>query len=118
MTKEKAIEILNETYDGFLIAEKVCSDAFKDEITDRKIALLTAIDVLKQSSTVEAEPENGWISVKDRLPDDDTLVLVYSRQGNYMNLKVDYIHGGKWFNSMLVTHWMPLPTPPKEVDTE
>lgn len=73
MTKEKAIEILNETYDGFLIAEKVCSDAFKDEITDRKIALLTAIDALEQ--------DNGWISVKDRLPDEDTWVLVYARQG-------------------------------------
>lgn len=47
MTRVKAIEVLNEAYDGFLIAEKVCSDAFKDEITDRKIALLTAIDALE-----------------------------------------------------------------------
>ena len=61
MTKAKAIEILNEAYDGFLIAEKVCSDAFKDEITDRKIALLTAIDVL-QDSSVEVEPMDEYIS--------------------------------------------------------
>ena len=51
MTKAKAIEVLNEAYDGFLIAEKVCSDAFKDEITDRKIALLTAIDALETSAS-------------------------------------------------------------------
>lgn len=57
-----------------------------------------------------------WISVKDRMPDEDTLVLVYSRQGSYMNLKVDYIHGGKWFNSMLVTHWRPLPDLPENED--
>lgn len=55
-----------------------------------------------------------WISVKDRLPEEDTWVLVYSRQGRYTNLKVDYIHGGKWFHSFYVTHWMPLPEPPKE----
>ena len=57
-----------------------------------------------------------WISVKERLPDEDTWVLVYSRQGSYMNLKVDYIHGGKWFNSMLVTHWRPLPEPPESAE--
>lgn len=56
---------------------------------------------------------NEWISVKDRLPEEDTWVLVYAKQGSYMNLKVDYIHDGQWFNSLLVTHWCYLPEPPK-----
>lgn len=57
--------------------------------------------------------QTTWVSVKDRLPDPFTWVLVYSKQGNYMNLKVDYVHSGRWFNSMCVTHWMPLPEPPE-----
>lgn len=60
-----------------------------------------------------------WISVKDRLPNENIRVLVYAKQGSYINLKVDYIcNGGMWFNSMMVTHWMPLPELPKETDVE
>ena len=60
-----------------------------------------------------------WISVKDRLPNENTRVLVYAKQGCYMNLRIDYIcNGGMWFYSMMVTHWMPLPELPKETDVE
>ena len=61
-----------------------------------------------------------WISVKDRLPE---------RSGNYLVVE-ELKSGGKltfmrWFNSNIpteftysphVTHWMPLPEPPKEDD--
>lgn len=60
-----------------------------------------------------------WISVKERLPNENTRVLVYAKQGCYMNLRVDYIcNGGMWFYSMMVTHWMPLPELPKETDAK
>ena len=118
MTKAKAIEILNETYDGFLIAEKVCSDAFKDEITDKKIALLTAIDALGQDPSVEAEHDNGWISVKDRMPEEGVDVLVYGYK--YLDRKgadVDFVdkESGNFFyyDDGRVTHWRPLPEPPE-----
>lgn len=109
MTKEKAIEILNETYDGFLIAEKVCSDAFKDEITDRKIALLTAIEVLEQ--------DNEWISVKDRMPEEGVDVLVYL---NRKGADVDFVdrESGNFFyyDEGEITHWRPLPELPESED--
>ena len=107
MTKAKTVEILNETYDGFLIAEKVCSGAFKDEITDRKIALLTAIDALEQN--------NGWISVKDRLPEPKAMVLAHCTNGRmltmgYFDKDLEYLTSGR------VTHWMPLPPKPESED--
>ena len=72
----------------------------------------------QEADIEELLKEREWISVKDRLPEEDTWVLVYAKQGFYMNLKVDYIYHGEWFNSLLVTHWMPLPEPPKEGDVE
>jgi hypothetical protein len=63
---------------------------------------------------VEAEHDKGWISVEDRMPEPNTWVLVFAKQGSYMNLRVDYItRDSIWFNSMCVTHWQPLPEPPK-----
>lgn len=42
---------------------------------------------------------SGWISVKDRLPETRDNVLTYTKHDK-------------------VTHWMPLPEPPKETDNE
>ena len=50
-----------------------------------------------------------WISVKDRLPDVGKLVLVYN---GINGVCLDY-HDGVTFSYHYVTHWMPLPHPPK-----
>ena len=57
-----------------------------------------------------------WISVKDRLPEKHTFNLVYSDEtgidviyfgyrGIFQNDYADEVKG--------ITHWMPLPEPPK-----
>lgn len=55
-----------------------------------------------------------WISVDERLPEDDHTVLVWSHRNSkeYFNV---YDHG-KWviMETEDITHWMPLPEPPKE----
>ena len=51
----------------------------------------------------------GWISVKDRLPDVGKFVLIYSENNGVF---MDY-HDGATFGYYDVTHWMPLPQPPK-----
>lgn len=73
--------------------------------------------------------ECGWISVKDELPPDDEYVLVYV----YGQIKVYFYavsddgqerchwwedEGGSFHSDITdgdVTHWMPLPSPPKEM---
>ena len=50
-----------------------------------------------------------WISVAKRLPDIGVEVLVYSEN---FGIHVDY-YDGDAFGYFHVTHWTPLPEPPK-----
>ena len=58
---------------------------------------------------------NEWISVRDRMPEDDTYVLVYSG-GRYQVAAHTSDNGNCWYQNgryfMVATHWMPLPEPP------
>jgi hypothetical protein len=55
-----------------------------------------------------------WISVKDRLPEDASDVLIVWVDGVSIAC---YDDGWNKIGTMLrsVTHWMPLPNPPEEV---
>ena len=61
-----------------------------------------------------------WISVEDRLPEDDSDVLAYSRNGEEGRIYPANYAKGVWFDCIFTTpatdtttHWMPLPQPPK-----
>lgn len=62
-----------------------------------------------------------WISVKDRLPEKGERVLCTDGHGVFEQYRIERneIHG-EWQRCGLpallqrVTHWMPLPKPPKE----
>ena len=56
-----------------------------------------------------------WISVKDRLPEIGTLALVFGSAGAMTVAR--YIAWAEWVVPGMfsaITHWMPLPAPPKE----
>lgn len=65
-----------------------------------------------------------WISVKDKLPEKDIIVLAFD--GTYIEtMQYWYDEEGKqiWFSPPAppkdnVTHWMPLPKPPEEYGME
>lgn len=57
----------------------------------------------------------GWISVKERLPERYERILTYDK---YSGVKENWLlrsfHGVSWSYGFHVTHWMPLPEPPKD----
>lgn len=72
--------------------------------------------------------EMEWISVKDKLPpngDELVLVVVHGYRGDIVSMNAveigSYTSKDGWIlktfpelENMQVTHWMPLPEPPKE----
>lgn len=100
MTIDRAIEILNpehrEAYNGLDEVNEACRMG------------------------MEALERQRWIPVSERVPEDEELVLTY-KNGQfdvqvYEKRRNGWICGG-WFWSLgTVTHWMPLPKPPKEGD--
>ena len=63
-----------------------------------------------------------WIPVTERLPDAGERVLCYCRANIYEVMKMrtdgDWVYGTNHiYMHSFVTHWMPLPQPPKEEAT-
>ena len=62
-----------------------------------------------------------WISVEDRLPENNQWALCFMKDksfGTFRVLQWNYVDwrwndGNEWFDEKDVTHWMPLPRPPK-----
>lgn len=115
MTREEVIRLLRQfihQFDG-----RDVEDAFVDEVLE------FAADMLEQDA-------RGWISVKDRLPNTGEKVIVFAI-GKYdgfigdttyaISMMIDRPSGKRWavpwqyFDvDYEITHWMPLPEPPKE----
>lgn len=102
----------------------------------RTIGLQDALRALETEQTVDAATiiQSGWISVKDKMPEDsgDYIVLndgrieiaPYDKEAaqegfypfGYEDKEIDEIGNTliDWIEISGVTHWMPLPEPPQE----
>lgn len=106
--------------------EECCSDASKEIIksaTDNDRQFVEWLTELKSKQ---------WISCKDKMPDDNELVLFcYVGESGKKSVHYGYhqtvrglgsswgkISGGWRYCNDDVTHWMPLPEPPKDGDKE
>ena len=71
---------------------------------------LQGCNILREAvAAIREKEERRWIPVTERLPDIGIEVLVYSEDDG---ICVDYCDGDS-FVCYYVTHWMPLPKPPK-----
>lgn len=56
-----------------------------------------------------------WISVKDRLPEDNQRVIAFIPTNDNAPIDADRFVCNRWVRyGWKVTHWMPLPELPKE----
>ena len=77
-----------------------------------------AMKIIEKAPTI-----GGWVSVKDRLPNDGQDVLAYLYNGEETRTAPFNYDKGTWYDCVMnctvainsITHWMPLPEPPKEV---
>lgn len=90
-TKEKLVELL----DRFVYDEWYGNDEIADELISNGVTV------------------QEWISVGDRLPEDSATVLVCHKNG--LVTTNAWLGAHWWFKDERnpITHWMPLPQPPK-----
>ncbi len=110
----KAIEVLSSKYTNISTTSPI-EDAWKD-LSKAKRAAIAAL---------QAQLNDGWISVEERLPEPTGMqrefYLVALSNGVVKELAFEFNHYENmlfdvgWHNTAYpVTHWQPLPQPPKQ----
>ena len=76
-------------------------------------------DLRRENAKLKASVPQ-WISVDDRLPENDSDVLAYLQIGEEGRIYPANYAKGVWFDCIFntpvtesTTHWMPMPVPPK-----
>ena len=109
-TKEKLVELINigqECPDDRGPFDLDCQGCKYEKVRDCQLARL-ADYLIAHGVTVQE-----WISVHDRLPEMSGEYLVATVTG-YVGVRHFYVTWPRSFQADTVTHWMPLPEPPKE----
>ena len=115
MTREEAIERLEDTFEGWNMWV-MDNDSPASKMSK---ALSMAIAALREQDVTDINVGNKWISVEERLPEKDKDVLCYSnKNGGHLFFGYRGYISGEWMEGGSlhigdVTHWMPLPEPPE-----
>lgn len=102
MSKEKQIDVMHNDL----------NEIFDKEYGERR--LVTAYHTAKSLYEKGYRKQSQWISVEERLPDEQGRFLIVDKEGQ-MNTAF-YTPRFGWFSHFRIkniTHWMPLPEAPK-----
>ena len=89
-------------------------------------AIEHASDMLTLMPAADVQPAPQWISVKERLPEIGRSILIYYPKWDGDEIQVAKLDDDMLFDICgefdvrlgVVTHWMPLPEPPKDGDPD
>ena len=102
--REKLVELLGEVQETGVNEIPAGFGCTRQYITNE----IVAAHLISHGVTVQE-----WISVDDRLPDKPMRCLVYTKRGGYCGYDITYYNQGFYSEYSKVTHWMPMPEPPK-----
>ena len=90
-----------------------------DKVNGNEHFVLGIETVLEYAENLPTIEQPKWIPVSERLPESNTSVLVADTRVDYVSFWV-YAGDGLWYGGEFntwgtedITHWMPLPQPPK-----
>lgn len=92
-------------------------------MSDINNLLLSETEGATPAEHLEARNRGGWIAVKDRLPENDTCVLIavheYDDPNNKLVVTYAEFFDGQWLMqdghpAYDPVYWQPLPEPPKD----
>ena len=114
-TREKLIELVGSVrYGNISLIKNNFQKGFIEKIADHLIA--NGVTLANQvASSSKQLASSKWIPVTERLPEERKWVLIYTEIGRTL---VAAWYGDGWGTTSFValnnvTHWMPLPEPPK-----
>ena len=125
-TREKLIDMVFESlcahsHKSCKLAENIADDLIANSVTINRGTEDTPV-AYKMSPTESLTNCQQWIPVTERLPDDGEEVIVFGYWHEKFQPLMCYLsphRKGEWFTTVAgqriydVTHWMPLPDPPK-----
>lgn len=110
----------NEVIDRQTLTHVICN-MDSPEGVERDVFARIMSEVAKTLDKVpfcEIEQQSEWISVKDRLPEDGTPVIVLCRFASYQcgwhRMTEFTTHKSNMWHDGTARYWFPLPKPPKE----
>lgn len=113
MTREEAVLILDPDNSEAALARLEYYAGFGGEEAELRIirdACRLAVKALRETG--------AWVSVEQQMPEEGRPVLVWCRSRmSTRHATVSTFYDGKWSRRVRdVTHWMPLPEPPTELE--
>ena len=107
--------------------QNVFDDLYSGKIPEEIAALMECIMVdIGIIPAIDVQPVNQWISCQDKMPEEYKTVLVYEKDYGVMigELEKKFFDtqyfiarkSGLILRTTEVTHWQPLPEPPKDGD--